>query len=64
MTWIILYILIASVAVFGLCYVRQHIGQRSWSDDLVVPVICGVLWPVCAPIYGAYLAAVWYSGKE
>lgn len=64
MIWAILYILVAAAAVFGLCYARMRCFKFGRYDDLIAPVICGIFWPVCGVIYGAYLAARWYAEKE
>lgn len=66
MIWIILYVLIASAAVFGLKWACINLDIRNDSGDHVqlAPIVCGIFWPVAAPIYAAYLAAIWYSERR
>lgn len=64
MIWILLYILIAAAAVFGLSYARLTVMDFDSYDTLIAPVLCGIFWPVASPIYAAYLAAIWYSERS
>lgn len=63
---LILYILVAAVVVFGmtLAHIQLDVKGSLGERNLWVPVTCGIFWPVAAPIYGAYLAARWYSERS
>ena len=53
------YILVAAAVTFGLRVLCIKWDVRDQLDDPVViaPIVCGMLWPVAAPIYFAYIAA-------
>ena len=58
--YLILYVLIASGAIFGLL-----VAAAKWTE-LELPggyVICGALWPVAALPAAAYIAAAWYAQR-
>lgn len=63
MIWIILYIIVAAAAVFGLVFLSLVIEKYcNWySVELWPAVICGIFWPIGAPIYGAYQLAMIYA---
>lgn len=59
--YLILYVLIASLAIFGLL-----VAAHKWTelDNPVGYVLCGLLWPVAALPAIAYIAAAWYANRE
>ena len=63
MIWFFLYILIATIVTFALLWASIKMDLRDrFRDRLLWPaVLCGIFWIVAAPIYAAYLAALWYS---
>lgn len=65
MTWIIFYILIAALVTFALrvAVFKLDISDSFGDTPTVMPVICGIFWPVAAPIYAAYIAAEWFADK-
>ena len=59
--YLILYVLIASGAIFGLL-----VAADRWTelDDPMGYVICGALWPLAALPAAAYIAAAWYVNRR
>lgn len=67
MIWIIIYIVGAAASVFLLCCAKlKMIEKDDWEDVpyFLAPILCSVFWPIGLPVYGAYLAALWYSKKS
>ena len=63
----IFYIAVAAVSVFGMCVGKiKTVRKTVYNEDFffLAPVLCGIAWPIGAPLYGAYIAAVWFSEKE
>lgn len=63
MIWIILYIAVASVAIFGLLVAADYVDvlEDRWGDlCLIRYIVCGIFWPVCLLPAAAYLAALYY----
>lgn len=60
MIWIILYILIAAVATFGLLIGSAY----DPKCDFPWPVVCGIFWPLAGPIAAAFIAAKWYLNSK
>ena len=58
---IIVYVLIAAVAVAGL-YIAANKYANACYD--IWPIICGIFWPVAGPIAAAYIAAKWYMDNH
>lgn len=59
--YIFLYVLIASVAVFGLLVgaYTYTVNPKDWPW-----VLCGIFWPVAGLPAAAYIAAGWYLNRE
>jgi ABC-type multidrug transport system permease subunit len=59
--FLILYVLVASGAIFGLL-----VAADKWTelDSTVGYVLCGIFWPVAALPAAAYIAAAWYAQRE
>lgn len=59
--YLILYVLVASGAIFGLL-----VAADKWTelDEPIGYVICGALWPLAALPAAAYIAAAWYVQRE
>lgn len=66
MIWLILYILIAALVTFALrvACIKWDIEDAFGDTPAVAPVVCGIFWPVAAPIYAAYIAAEWYANNH
>lgn len=59
--YLILYVLIASGAIFGLLVAAHRWTELDWPGGYV---ICGALWPVAALPAVAYIAAAWYVQRR
>ena len=58
--FIIFYILIATVCIFLLLVTAAKYTDYDSDTDLPWPVVCGIVWPIGAPIAAAYIAAEYY----
>lgn len=58
--FIILYILIAAVCIFLLLVTADKYTDYNSNTDPSWPVICGIAWPIGAPIAAAYIGAEYY----
>ena len=63
MIWFILYVIVAAAAVFGLVLLSLLKEKRCrWCYvELWPSFIFGIIWPIGAPVYGAYLFAAIYA---
>lgn len=66
MIFLVLYVLVASAAVFCLVFLTMaHNHRRDWFNlDLWPAVLCGVIWPIGGPIYAAYILAKLYADSQ
>ncbi len=60
--FLILYVLIASGAIFGLLVAASKHEAAQIAPWIYVA--CGMLWPVAALPAAAYIAAAWFVQRE
>lgn len=52
--------------VFGLVFLTvMHNKRQDWYELMLWPaVVCGIFWPIGAPIYAAYILAKLYADSK
>lgn len=58
--FIVLYILIAAICIFLLLVCAEKYTYYTPNSDMPWPVLCGIFWPISAPLAAAYIAAKFY----